>query len=628
MLKQGTARGFGIEMMGTRADDGGAMGNNRNFAQTEYAGGPYPYDDDYDSISTRSLGSSMHALFDISRSVANTIGRESPGSGSGFSVGAVAPSNRKAPFPDSYASNHDEYDNISRGRSLGSSDHHPMSVASAIEERHSSGSGSGSASSGGAVAPPAKPKVTARETQSPRVDNLANRRGPVGKSGFSGGKVVPAEPMSTVREGESLGPMSNIAESEHVRNNSQWENFEHELYHRNARSFSSLDAVSNVHGPMGTLKSSGGELPSRSHPPARADPTSTERERDPLGSRSGKGEYGRTKNPKNPRDDYENDLYHGSAGPSFIQNPMSDVHGHMGRSGSSQTTTPTGTARLPSQVSSQFPQFLSHEENRSRIARDPSTNIRGPVGTSELSVGAVASANPTSTVRERDSLGFRSSVAESEYVRSSSPWENYEHELYHGNLKSFSTLDAVSNMHGPMGTLKSSGGTITPADPTSTIRGRESFGSTLSGSTLSLGESKYGRNNNNPLEENENQSYPGNARSSFSQDLESNMRGPSSTSGASQTMPAGTARIPPQVSSRFPQIDHYLSHKENRTRISRDPSTLFSHRVQYSSHEESRARIDRDPLTNMRGPMGTSGTISRRVDSSKCVCDFFCCFVI
>ena len=108
----------------------------------------------------------------------------------------------------------------------------------------------------------------------------------------------------------------------------------------------------------------------------------------------------------------------------------------------------------------------------------------------------------------------------------------------------------------------------------------------------------------------------------------SNMRGPMSTSGFSQaTLLAGTARIPPGVSSQFPLIDQYLSHEENRGRLARDPSSQFSSGAQYLSHEESRgSRIDRDPLTKMRGPMGTSGICSRRVDSGKCVCDFFLLF--
>ena len=548
MMKQGSARGFSIEMMGARADDGGAMGNNRNFSQREYAGGPYPYDDDLNSISTgRSMGSSMHAWFDISTSVASSIGRDSQGSGSGLSAGAVAPSNRKSPFPDSYASNYDEYDNISRGRSLGSSAHHSMSVATAINERDSSGSGSASesGSSGGAVAPPFKPKVTARETQSPRVDHLTNRRGPIGKSGFSGGKVVPANPMSTVREGESLGPMSSMAEFEYGRDNNTWENFEHELYHGNARSSFTRDAVSNVHGPVGASEPSGGDAPSlrrRSPPPSRADPTSTERERESFGSRSAKGEYGRKKNPW----DDEDDLYHGNARSSFIRDPVSNMHGHMGTSGSSQTTKPTGTSRIPPQVSSKFPQFLSHEENRGSIARGALTNMRGPVGKSGSSVGAVAPANPTSTERERDSFGSRLSMGESKCGRNNNPWEDNEHELYHGN-----------------------------------------------------------------------------ARSSYTHDPVFNMRGPTSASDSSQTtILAGKARIPPKVSSQFPQIDQYLSHEENR-RLARDPSSQFSYGAQ-SSHEESRgSRIDRDPLTKMRGPMGTSGTISRRVDCGECVCEFF-----
>ena len=617
MLKQGSARGFSIEMMGARADDGGAMGNNRNFSQREYAGGPYPYDDDSNSISTgRSVGSSMHAWFDISTSVACSIGRDSQGSGSGFSAGAVAPSNRKAPFPDSDAANYDEYDNISRGRSLGSSAHHQMSVATASNEMDSSGSGSasGSGSSGGAVAPPFKPKVTARETQSPRVDHLINRRGPIGKSGYSGGKVVPANPMSTVREGESVGPMSSMAESEYGRDNDTWENYENELYHGNARLSFTRDAVSNVHGPMGASEPSGGEAPSlrrRSPPPARADPTSTERERESFGSRSAKGEYGRN---NNPWDDYDDDLYHGNARSSFIRDPVSNMHGHIGTSGSSQTTTPTGTSRIPPQVSSKFPQFLSHEDNRGSIARDASTYMRGPVGKSCSSVGVVAPANPTSTERERDSFGSRLSMSESEYGRNNNPWADNDHALFHGNARSSFTRDPVSNMHGPPG---SSGGAVSPADPTSTIRERESFGS-----RLSKGESKCGRNNN-PWEDNEHELYHGNARLSFTHDPVFNMRGPTSASDSSQTtILAGKARILPQVSSQFPQIDQYLSHEENR-RLARDPSSQFSHGAQ-SSHEESRgSRIDRDPLTKMRGPMGTSGTISRRVDCGKCVCEVF-----
>ena len=271
---------------------------------------------------------------------------------------------------------------------------------------------------------------------------------------------------------------------------------------------------------------------------------------------------------------------------------------------------------------------LSRES--SRMSRESSGSGSGSAETSGSSGGAVAGpsnrkpppplsgggkvapAHPTSTVWEGEALGSgRSSGRESEYGgrNNDNSWADIERELYQGNaMPAFSRRSSLDSDSSTTSAGKSRSQPRLPSqvpDKNPVLR--------RGGNSLShVGTDEFGRNNKRAPEDNEHESYRGsNDRSTF-RDQSRSVHSPIRATNNSAQSTTST------------HDTRYLSREGNMGRIARDPSTMSS---QHSNHEETRGRTAQYSLTNMRGPMGTSGTNTRRVDSSKCV-PIFCTLLL
>jgi hypothetical protein len=250
--------------------------------------------------------------------------------------------------------------------------------------------------------------------------------------------------------------------------------------------------------------------------------------------------------------------------------------------------------------------------------------------------GKVAPAYPPSTVWEGETLGSgRGSVRESEYGgrNNTTSWADIERELYHGNaMPAFSRRSTLDSSDA---SVTSGGKSLSQPRLPSQVPDRSPVLKRGGNSLSHVGVNEYGRNNKRAPEDNEHESHRrGDNRSTFRGDDRSILRGDdrsilrgddrSTFRGEDKANFPSTMKATNSQSTTATRNTRYFSHEGIMGRTAGDPS---SKPIQHSSHEETRVRKPQITLTNMRGPKGTSGTNTRRVDSSKFVPFFSYVFV-